>query len=87
MFSRLAFSQVADTRRIIFFIHTRSINEVNASLAILSSCSSGYGKSRRRRHSKSCQGFAYAGCPSILMTLWEVADKSTSRLWKDFIST
>ncbi len=30
------------------------------------------------------RGFMYAGCPSIVMTLWEVSDKSGARLMEDF---
>jgi hypothetical protein len=30
------------------------------------------------------RGFMYAGCPSIIMTLWEVSDKSGAKLMQDF---
>jgi hypothetical protein len=30
------------------------------------------------------RGFMYAGCPSIVMTLWEVSDKSGARLMENF---
>jgi len=30
------------------------------------------------------RGFMYAGCPSIIMTLWQVSDRSGARLMKDF---
>jgi hypothetical protein len=30
------------------------------------------------------RGFAFAGCPSVLMTLWEVADFSTLRVMTNF---
>ena len=30
------------------------------------------------------RGFMYAGCPSIVMTLWEVSDKTGARLMQDF---
>ena len=30
------------------------------------------------------RGFIYAGCPSIIMTLWQVSDQSSSDLMKSF---
>ena len=30
------------------------------------------------------RGFIYAGCPSIVMTLWQVTDKSSSELMTSF---
>jgi len=79
MFSRLAFTNLADTLE-DNLLHTYEIYNMkfNASLAVLSSCSSGYGKMQEGEGIQSlARGFAYAGCPSILMTLWEVADHST----------
>jgi CHAT domain-containing protein len=86
MFSRLAFTQPADTTE-DNFLHTYEIYNMkfNASLAILSSCSSGYGKIQEGEGIQSlARGFAYAGCPSILMTLWEVADLSTVFVMEKF---
>jgi CHAT domain-containing protein len=58
---------------------------LNAEMAVLSSCSSGYGKMHRGEGMMSlARGFYYAGCPSIVMTLWQVSDKSSSELMTDF---
>jgi hypothetical protein len=32
------------------------------------------------------RGFIYAGCPSIVMTLWQVEDKSGVQIMEDFYS-
>ncbi|HYX05550.1 MAG TPA: CHAT domain-containing tetratricopeptide repeat protein, partial [Bacteroidales bacterium] len=79
LYSKLAFSQVQDSVN-DNFLHTYEIYnmKLNASLAVLSSCGSGYGKFQEGEGMQSlARGFTYAGCPSILMTLWEVADQST----------
>ncbi len=79
LFSKLAFTQVPDSVN-DNFLHTYEIYDMklNASLAVLSSCKSGFGKFQEGEGMQSlARGFTYAGCPSILMTLWEVADQST----------
>jgi CHAT domain-containing protein len=59
--------------------------QLNADMAVLSSCSSGFGKMHKGEGMMSlARGFYYAGCPSIVMTLWQVSDKSSSELMTDF---
>jgi CHAT domain-containing protein len=59
--------------------------KLNANLAVLSSCGSGFGNFREGEGIQSmARSFAYAGCPSILMTLWEVADLSTVSVMERF---
>ncbi len=59
--------------------------KLNAQMAVLSSCSSGYGKMQKGEGMMSlARGFIYAGCPSIVMTLWQVSDKSSSELMTSF---
>jgi len=54
---------------------------LKARLAVLSSCSSGSGKIRKGEGVMSlARSFLYAGCPSILMTLWDIEDNSGSLL-------
>jgi CHAT domain-containing protein len=58
---------------------------LNADMAVLSSCSSGFGKMHKGEGMMSlARGFYYAGCPSVVMTLWQVSDKSSSELMTDF---
>ena len=59
--------------------------KLNAQMAVLSSCNSGFGKMQKGEGMMSlARGFIYAGCPSIIMTLWQVADKSSSELMTSF---
>ncbi|MGC9344967.1 MAG: CHAT domain-containing protein, partial [Bacteroidales bacterium] len=84
--SKLAFTQLVDTID-DGFLHTYEIYnmQINADLAVLSSCNSGFGELQEGEGIQSlARGFAYAGCPSILMTLWEVADNSTVELMEKF---
>ncbi len=84
--SKLAFTQFADSTD-DNFLHTYEIYNlgINADLAVLSSCSSGFGNLQEGEGIQSlARGFAYAGCPSILMTLWEVADNSTVEIMERF---
>jgi CHAT domain-containing protein len=79
MLSKLVFTQIPDGEE-DGLLHTYEIYnmKLNANLTVLSSCSSGYGKIQPGEGVQSlARGFAYAGCPSILMTLWEVGDYST----------
>jgi CHAT domain-containing protein len=58
---------------------------LKARLAVLSSCSSGFGTLRGGEGFQSlARSFAYAGCPSILMTMWEVTDRSTVAIMDRF---
>lgn len=54
-------------------------------LAVLSACETGLGKESEGEGIFSiARGFAYAGCPSIMMSLWKVNDKATSNLMDYF---
>lgn len=86
LLSKLIFTQVPDGSE-DGLLHTYEIYnlKLNASLTVLSSCSSGYGKIQPGEGVQSlARGFAYAGCPSILMTLWEVNDGCTVSLITEF---
>jgi CHAT domain-containing protein len=57
----------------------------NARLAVLSACKTGYGKIVKGEGMQClARGFMYAGCPSLIMTMWEINDKSGSGLMKNF---
>ncbi len=59
--------------------------KLNAQMAVLSSCSSGFGKMQKGEGMMSlARGFIYAGCPSIVMTLWQVSDQPSSELMTSF---
>lgn len=87
MFSRLAFTRiendtVEDNDLFTYEIYNMKLN---AEMIVLSSCSSGYGKMQRGEGMMSLsRGFMYAGCPSIVMTLWQVSDRSSADLMSSF---
>jgi CHAT domain-containing protein len=86
MFSKLVFANVNENEEDgllnTFEIYNLSLN---AKMAVLSSCNSGAGKMLKGEGVMSlARGFIYAGCPSIIMTLWEVEDNSGSAIMSDF---
>ena len=86
MFSKLVFSE-ADSDIEDGFLNTYEIYNLglNAGLAVLSSCRSGYGILRRGEGIMSlARGFLYAGVPSIVMTNWEIEDKSGAEIMINF---
>jgi len=60
---------------------------LNAQLAVLSACNTGSGKILNGEGIMSlARGFIYSGVPSIVMTLWEVDDKSGADIMTGFYS-
>ena len=58
---------------------------LNARMIVLSACSTGGGEFNNGEGIISlARGFVYAGSPSIVMSMWEVEDKSGSELMKCF---
>jgi CHAT domain-containing protein len=58
---------------------------LNSNLAVLSSCNTGIGNLRRGEGILSLsRAFGYAGCPTIVMSLWECDDVSTSSIVSQF---
>lgn len=58
---------------------------LNADLAILSACNTGYGVLQRGEGVVSLsRAFAYAGVPSTVMSLWKVPDQATSFIMERF---
>ncbi|MDF1699313.1 MAG: CHAT domain-containing protein, partial [Saprospiraceae bacterium] len=69
------------------YLHTYEIfgQNLNADLAVLSACNSGNGKLVSGEGVLSmAHAFTHAGCPSILMTKWEVDEKSTAQIIENF---
>jgi CHAT domain-containing protein len=88
LYSHLAFTNmettdtVEDNKLYAYEIYNMKLN---AQMAVLSSCSSGFGKLQKGEGMMSlARGFIYAGCPSIIMTLWQVSDQSSSELMTSF---
>jgi len=86
MYSKMAFAQSNNDHEDGFLNTYELYNlKLNSRMAVLSSCNSGSGKLHRGEGVISlARGFIYAGCPSIVMTLWTVEDKSGVKLMKSF---
>jgi CHAT domain-containing protein len=87
MYSRLAFtrSENDSTEDNDLFTYEIYNLDLNAEMVVLSACSSGYGKMQKGEGMMSmARGFMYAGCPTIVMTLWQVSDKSSAELMSHF---
>jgi CHAT domain-containing protein/Tfp pilus assembly protein PilF len=88
MFSKLVFSDSEDSDEdgLLNTYEVYNLN-LNAGLAVLSACRSGYGSLNRGEGVMSlARGFLYAGVPSIVMTNWEVEDKSGAEIMIKFYS-
>ncbi len=86
MFSKLVFS-VSPSDTVSNFLNTFEVYDLNlnASMVTLSACNTGTGMLRTGEGIMSlARGFIYAGVPSIVMTLWEVQDKSGSDLMIEY---
>lgn len=87
MFSKLVFSKPDQKSTDDGFLNTYEIYnmKLNARLAVLSACETGTGMLQKGEGVMSmARAFIYAGCQSIVMTLWQVEDKSGVRIMEDF---
>ena len=88
MFSKLAFAPENDSvQSEDGWLTTSEIYNLrlNARLSVLSACNTGSGVLREGEGVISlARGFFYAGCPSVVMTLWEVEDRSGASIMEDF---
>ncbi|MDT8431247.1 MAG: CHAT domain-containing protein [Bacteroidales bacterium] len=87
MYSKLAFTRNFSDSTQDHDLFTYEIYNLllNAEMVVLSSCSSGYGELQKGEGMMSmARGFIYAGCPSIVMTLWQVSDLSSAELMSGF---
>lgn len=86
MYSKMAFTQT-NKKKEDDFLNTYEIYNLNLSsrLTVLSSCNTGFGKLNKGEGVMSlARGFKYAGCPSIVMTMWPVEDNSSIKLMEYF---
>ncbi len=86
MFSKLLFSQNKDSNEDGQLNAAEIYNlDFNADLAVLSACDSGFGKINKGEGMMSLsRAFAYAGCPSLVASLWKVPDETTVAPMMDF---
>ena len=87
-FSRFAFSQIPDTMsNNDGWLNTADIYnlDLKARLTVLSACNTGSGNLKKGEGLMSlARGFLYAGCPSIVMTMWEVEDNAGTEIMQSF---
>jgi CHAT domain-containing protein/Tfp pilus assembly protein PilF len=58
---------------------------LKARLTVLSACNTGVGQLKKGEGIMSlARGFIYAGCPAIIMSLWEVEDESGTQIMTSF---
>ncbi len=88
LYSRLAFSpEWPDSLHNDGWLNTADVYNLNldARMTVLSACSTGSGVFRTGEGIISlARGFIYAGCPSVVMSLWDVEDHSASEIMKEF---
>jgi CHAT domain-containing protein len=59
--------------------------QLNAQMTVLSACNTGFGKLQRGEGVMSLgRAFAYAGCPSVIMSLWPAQDQATAEIMVHF---
>ncbi|MDD4225044.1 MAG: CHAT domain-containing protein [Mariniphaga sp.] len=87
-FSRLAFSQNNHTsQENDGWLNLSDIYNLNihARLTVLSACNTGSGNLKRGEGVMSlARGFFYAGCPALVMTLWDVEDAAAASIMYSF---
>ena len=84
MYSKLLFAPPQDTLE-DGMLHTFELYNMrlNTQMTVLSACNTGSGKLQKGEGVMSlARAFAYAGCPSVVMSHWAVDDKSTASLMK-----
>ncbi|WP_222982529.1 CHAT domain-containing protein [Flagellimonas meishanensis] len=86
MFSNLMFTQNEESNEDGHLNAVEIYNlELNADLAVLSACDSGFGRINKGEGMMSLsRAFAYAGCPSLVASLWKVPDETTVAPMIDF---
>ncbi|HFB99802.1 MAG TPA: CHAT domain-containing protein, partial [Phaeodactylibacter sp.] len=84
--SHLVFSQIEGGAEDNFLTAAELYNmNIDAMLVFLGSCNSGYGKINRGEGIMSVsRAFAYAGCPSIVMSLWNLPDEESANISTHF---
>ncbi|MEO1260886.1 MAG: CHAT domain-containing protein [Bacteroidota bacterium] len=83
--SRLLFTSSAIEDESAVYAHEIYSMQLKAGLTVLSACNSGTGEWKKGEGIMSlARAFAFAGCPSLVMSLWNVSDQSTSELMTAF---
>lgn len=79
--SGLVFSKEKDDNDFILRAGQLYTMKLNADLAVLSACHSGYGNLQKGEGIRSlARAFNYAGCPNVTASLWAAPDLSTKQI-------
>lgn len=82
--SRMVFSELEDSIHSLYAYELYNM-KLNLDMVVLSACNSGVGKIREGEGNMSLsRGFAYAGCPSTVTTLWPMIDEPTKDIMTIF---
>ena len=84
-----SFQSVANTPVYDGLLHVHEVYnlQIRAGLTVLSACKTGSGQFARGEGVMSLsRAFRYAGCPSVVMSLWQTDDKATRELMYFFYS-
>lgn len=85
-YSELLFNHENDSQNDGYLTVAEIYNlRLNASMVVLSACSSGFGKVQQGEGPISIsRAFSYAGCPTVLMSLWKIPDEATRQIMTAF---
>lgn len=82
---KLVFAAEKDKNDGYLYLYELYGMRLNAQMAVLSACNTGYGRLQRGEGVMSlARGFAQAGVPSVVMSLWTAQDQSTSQIMTSF---
>ena len=87
MYSRLAFAKDTTDSPEDGYLNAYELYdmELSADLTVLSACETGFGTLKKGEGIMSlARAFAYAGCPSLVMSHWKVDDRSSNELMNTF---
>ncbi len=87
MYSRLVLSKDDDSVGTDGYLHAYEIYELDlrAQLAVLTACETGTGRHDNGEGVRSLgHAFAYAGCPSLVMSLWRIDEKASAGIIERF---
>lgn len=84
MYSKLVFSQGKESDGLLNTYEVYNMS-LKSRMTVLSACNTGSGRLQKGEGVMSlARAFLYAGCPSIVMTLWSVEDESSANLMIDY---
>lgn len=85
LYSALIFNKSVDTLDNFLYASDLYNTNLNAGLAVLSACNTGYGRLAKGEGIMSLsRAFSFAGCPSTVMSLWSIPDQATKQIVASF---